>query len=91
MNNFLQAIVGFRETERKFFNKTNTALVDRLKAASFPTSGIFRMPLTCLLTLIIIQFETSFLDSNSLNLEIWIRILNLAYLLDLDPGLCDQF
>ena len=33
------AIVGFRETERKIFNATNTPLVERIKRLGFPTSG----------------------------------------------------
>ena len=33
------AIQGFRETERKNFNKNNSVVIDRLKSTSFPTSG----------------------------------------------------
>merc|ERR1719167_1622883 len=33
------AIKGFRETERKFFNKENTEIVNRIKHVSFPTEG----------------------------------------------------
>jgi len=33
------AIQGFRETERKFFNKENTEIVSRIKTKSFPSDG----------------------------------------------------
>jgi len=33
------AIQGFRETERKFFNKMNTPIVERIKSRSFPSEG----------------------------------------------------
>jgi len=33
------AIQGFRETERKHFNKKNSVIIERLKAAAFPSSG----------------------------------------------------
>jgi len=33
------AIQGFRETERKFFNKENTEIVERIKSKSFPSKG----------------------------------------------------
>jgi len=33
------AIQGFRETERKFFNKENAEIVKRIKATSFPSDG----------------------------------------------------
>ena len=35
----LQAIQGFRETERKFFNKQNSLVVQRMKEQSFPSEG----------------------------------------------------
>lgn len=33
------AIQGFRETERKFFNKQNSLVVQRMKEQSFPSEG----------------------------------------------------
>jgi len=33
------AIQGFRETERKFFNKENTTIIERIKHRSFPVEG----------------------------------------------------
>lgn len=33
------AIQGFRETERKFFNKENSQIVERIKSKSFPSEG----------------------------------------------------
>jgi len=33
------AIKGFRETERKIFNSTNSAVVERIKSLSFPKEG----------------------------------------------------
>ena len=35
----LQAIQGFRETERKHFNKANTEIVNRIKDTSFDKEG----------------------------------------------------
>lgn len=38
-NHWDDAIQGFRETERKFFNKTNTPIIERIKQLSFPSEG----------------------------------------------------
>lgn len=35
MSRFLQAILGFRETEKKHWNAKNTAILDRLRQHSF--------------------------------------------------------
>ena len=36
---YFQAIQGFRETERKHFNKANTEIVNRIKDTSFDKEG----------------------------------------------------
>ena len=36
---FFQAIAGFRETERKNFNKANEPIVERIRRKSFPETG----------------------------------------------------
>ena len=33
------AIQGFRETERKLFNKENSVIIERIKTKSFPKEG----------------------------------------------------
>ena len=70
VNNFkMQAIQGFRETERKFFNPTNSVIVDRIKKKSFPKDGkeSKTLPYTHILDLADFGFIKPHIDSSRVN------------------------
>jgi len=60
------AIQGFRETERKFFNPTNSVIVDRIKKKSFPKDGkeSKTLPYTHILDLADFGFIKPHIDSS---------------------------
>jgi len=60
------AIQGFRETERKFFNPTNSVIVDRIKKKSFPEDGkeSKTLPYTHILDLADFGFIKPHIDSS---------------------------